>query len=266
MGESVSEREALSADGTPIGFALLGSGPPLVIVHGSVSTAEHWLGVARHLAGRFTCHVMDRRGRGRSGDASGHAIEREAEDVRAVLDAAGPGAHLLGHSYGAICALEAARKSPPARLVLYEPPLLVGASQAERLATSNAELIARGEAEEALASFLREGPEVPEEEIAVLRTTPIWPQMVAVAPTLTREARAIGRIDGDFERYRGIAVPTLLLVGRLSSKGLQDASRRLEEVLPDARTLCLDGQAHAANMVAPEAVALGVAEFLSSDA
>lgn len=266
MAEFASQREVLSADGTPIGFVELGSGPPLVIVHGSVGTGEHWMAVAMHLAGRFTCHVMDRRGRGRSGDASEHAIEREAEDVRAVLEAAGPGAHLLGHSYGAICALEAARDAPPARLVLYEPPLLVGASQAERLATRYAEMIDRGEVEEALAFFLREGPEIPDEGIAALRTTPIWPQMVAVAPTLTREARAIGRIDGDFERYRGIAVPTLLLVGRLSSKGLQDASRRLEEVLPDARTLWLEDQAHVANMVAPDAVARGVAGFLSADA
>ena len=253
-----------SADGTRIGFVELGSGPPLVIVHGGVGRAEHWLAVAERLARRFTCHVLDRRGRGRSGDADAYAIEREAEDVSAVLGAAGPGAHLLGHSYGSICSLEAARRTPPARLVLYEPPLLVSAANAERLATRYAELIGRGEPDEALAFFLREGPEVPDEMIAALRSTPVWPQMVEVAPTLTRELHAIGRIDADFERYRGIAVPTLLLVGRLSPKGLQDASLRLEQLLPGARTLWLEDQAHVANMAAPDALARGVAEFLSA--
>jgi pimeloyl-ACP methyl ester carboxylesterase len=261
MGEA-RERELRSPDGTRIGFVEIGSGPPLVIAHGSVSTAEHWMAVAMHLAPRFTCHVMDRRGRGRSGNAPDHTIEREAEDIRAVLDAAGPGAHLLGHSYGAVCALEAARTAPPARLVLYEPPLLVGASQGEQLAKRFGELVERGEIEEALVFFLREGPEIPDAEITVLRSTPIWPQMVAVAPTLTREARALARIDCDFERYRGIAVPVLLLVGRLSSAGLRDASERLGGVLPDARTLWLEGQAHVANLVAPDLVARGVADFL----
>lgn len=264
MAGPAKERQVRSADGTAIGFVELGSGPPLVIAHGSVSTAEHWLAVAMHLADRFTCHVMDRCGRGRSGDHPEHAIEREAEDIRAVLEAAGPGAHLLGHSYGAICTLEAARMAPPTRLVLYEPPLHIRATQANALATELGERIESGAREEALVHFLRQGPEIPDPEIDVLRRTPIWQQMVAVIHTVPREGRAIARIDADLERYRQLAMPVLLLVGRLSSKDLQDASIRLADVLADTHTLWLEDQAHVANLVAPDLVARGIAGFLSA--
>lgn len=109
-----------SADGTSIGFARLGSGPAVVFVHGSLSTGDDWRQVATAMAGQCTCFLMDRRGRGRSGDASDYAIDREYDDIKAVLDVAGPGTHLVGHSYGAIGALGAALGAPIGRLVLYE--------------------------------------------------------------------------------------------------------------------------------------------------
>ena len=125
MSSQPEERVARSADGTPIGFLKFGSGPSLVFVHGSVNTGEEWLQVATAMAEQFTCYVMDRRGRGRSGDAAAYSLDRECEDIIAVLEVAGPEAHLLGHSYGAICALETARRLPIGRLVVYEPPLPV---------------------------------------------------------------------------------------------------------------------------------------------
>ena len=101
-----------SADGTSIGFVRLGSGPAVVFVHGSLSTGDDWLQVATAMTEQFTCFIMDRRGRGRSGDASDYSLDREYEDIKAVLDIVGPGTHLLGHSYGAICALGAALRAP----------------------------------------------------------------------------------------------------------------------------------------------------------
>ena len=126
MSAESEEHTVHSADGTKIGFVRLGSGPSLVLVHGGVNTRDAWLPVATVIANQFTCYVMDRRGRGRSGDGPEHSLDRECEDIKAVLDFAGPGAHLLGHSYGAICALEAACRFPVGRLVLYEPPLFDG--------------------------------------------------------------------------------------------------------------------------------------------
>src|SRR5690606_30206164 len=95
-------------DGTRIGYLRLGEGPGLVFSHGSLTTGDDWLPVASRLADRFTCYVMSRRGRGRSAAGPAHSLERECEDIAAVLAEAGPGAYLLGHSYGAICALETA--------------------------------------------------------------------------------------------------------------------------------------------------------------
>ena len=102
----------------------IGNGPvPLVIVHGVLDTAESWLMVAEALSEHRSCFVMDRRGRGRSGDGQAYSFEREVEDVEAVLHAAGPNAFLLAHSSGAIYTLEAARRTPVTGLILDEPPL-----------------------------------------------------------------------------------------------------------------------------------------------
>ena len=112
-----------SEDGTAIGYLRAGAGPPLVMVHGSLAVAEAWSAVANLLADSFTCYLMDRRGRGRSNDAPHYSIEREYQDIAAVLNAAGPRPHVIGHSYGAVCALGAALETPVDKLILYEPPV-----------------------------------------------------------------------------------------------------------------------------------------------
>src|SRR5699024_9440507 len=95
-----------SADGTRIAYTRTGSGPALVLCHGSLSTGYEWLPVAQRLADRFTCYVMTRRGRGRSGTGAAYALQHECDDIQALIEHAGGHAHLLGHSYGALCALE----------------------------------------------------------------------------------------------------------------------------------------------------------------
>lgn len=110
-----------SRDGTTIGFRRLGQGPGLVVVHGSIATGDEWSRVASVLADRFTVHLVDRRGRGLSGDADAYSIDTEIADIAAVLDAAGPDASLVGHSYGALCALAAVASGVDVPgLVLYE--------------------------------------------------------------------------------------------------------------------------------------------------
>jgi len=116
----------VSADGTVIGFETLGDGPPMLLVHGGTATLSRWAPVQAQLAERYTVHMMDRRGRGISADeAQPYSIQREGEDVAAVLEAIGEDVYLLGHSYGALCAIEAALISGRiGRIMLYEPPML----------------------------------------------------------------------------------------------------------------------------------------------
>lgn len=264
MSAQSEEHTVHSADGTRIGFVKLGSGPSLVLVHGGVNTVDAWLPVATAMAEQLTCHVIDRRGRGRSGDGPKHALDRECEDIKAVLDFAGPGAHLLGHSYGAICSLEAACRFPVGRLVLYEPPLALffGRQKMEELLRRFRAAMESNQADQAMALFLKGGPGLSDDDVSALQATPLWKEMVELAPTLTRELEAIIGLDSNLERYRELSVRTLLLVGTASSADLKAASSGLEDTLPNVRTVLLDGQSHVANLLVPDVVAREVIEFL----
>src|SRR5215203_7442570 len=113
-----------SKDGTPIAYWRSGQGLPLVLVHGTTADHSRWAPVMPAFERHFSMCAIDRRGRGGSGDSDDYAIEREFEDVAAVVDSLGEPAFLVGHSYGALCALEATLLTPNVRkLVLYEPPI-----------------------------------------------------------------------------------------------------------------------------------------------
>jgi hypothetical protein len=164
-----------SADGTEIGYFRRGAGPALVITHGSVSTCEQWIPATEHLAEHFTCFVHDRRARGRSGDAAAYELATEVADIAALMAVAGPGAHLLGHSYGALCTLAyAEHEALGGTLILFEPPLAVdGPVAGERLAGYR-ELVESGDLdaafEYALVNFVR----VPPVAVPEIRKTPLW--------------------------------------------------------------------------------------------
>lgn len=262
MGLEFEEREVQSADGTSIGFSTFGSGPALVLVHGSASSRDAWLPVATALAGQFRCHLMDRRGRGQSGDTLAHTLDREREDVEAVLEVAGSGAHLLGHSYGGLCALEAARHFPLGRLVLYEPPLFHSGPKSEELSAQIRSAMQSDQPDEALACFLKGGPELTDAEVSAFRATPLWKEAVTLAPTFAREVEAISCLKSNLVPYRELSMPTLLLVGTASVAHLKEASSGLQDTLPNAKTVLLEGQGHIANLIAPDLVAREVSDFL----
>src|ERR671915_2340148 len=116
-----------SADGTPIACWRSGEGPPLVLVHGAAANHGRWSPVLPALEERFTVYAIDRRGRGGSGDGDGYTMEREAEDIASVVDSIGEPVNLLGHSYGALLALEATLLTQNIRkLVLYDPGIEAG--------------------------------------------------------------------------------------------------------------------------------------------
>ena len=266
---AVAEGSVYSADGTRIAFRRLGSGPAVVFVHGSVSTHTDWMPVARLLADRFTCFAMDRRGRAKSGEGpETYSIEREYEDIEAVLAAAktetGSEAILVGHSYGAVCALGVAMRHPVPRLVVYEPPLPAGGPIAGENLSPYARAIAEGDLDKALEFGLAAYPHMPAAEIAALRASRGWPRLRVLAKSWIRELEEMDAQNPDLTHYRAINCPTLLLVGSISPEHpMLDAARALARVLPDVRVEWLPGQNHVAMRVAPEMVARLIREFLA---
>ncbi|WP_101297639.1 alpha/beta fold hydrolase [Halegenticoccus soli] len=246
-----------SADGTPIAFERTGSGPPLVLVHGSAGDHTRWelSEVRSAFAEHFTVYAVDRRGRGESGDAAEYELEREFEDVAAVVGSIDDPVVLLGHSYGALCCLEAALRTDNLRkLVLYEPPLPVGDHElySEDVLAELAALLDDGENERALVLFLREVAEIPPAEIDVLRSAPNWPDRVAAARTLPRETRAPAEYEFDAARFADLVTPTLLLSGGESPKWFREATDAVNDALPNSRITILDGQQHVAMNTAPD--------------
>lgn len=255
-----------SADGTRIGYSRLGSGPAVVFVHGSVSTHTDWMPVAKLLSRSFTCFVMDRRGRNRSGWGNlPYSLDRECEDIEAVLDAAGSGAALVGHSYGANCALETALRLPVSRLAVYEPPLPVGGPIAGEYLAPYADAVARGDMDTALdigfAHFMR----MPEAATAKIRASRAWPRLRMLAPSWTRELEMMDAHDPSVDRYRALACPLMLLAGTESPEHpMKDAVRALIAALPEMRVEFLHGLGHVGMRTAPATVAPLIARFLSA--
>jgi pimeloyl-ACP methyl ester carboxylesterase len=266
---AIAEGSVHSADGTRIAFRRLGSGPAVVFVHGSVSTHTDWMPVARLLADSYTCFAMDRRGRAKSGEGVGlYSIEREYEDIAAVLAVAktetGSDAVLVGHSYGAICALGTAMRHPVPRLVIYEPPLPAGGMIAGESLPPYAQAVAEGDLDKALELGLAAFPHMPAAEILALRVSRAWPRLRVLAKSWIRELEAMDAQSADLTHYRALTCPTLLLVGSLSPEHpMLDAARALTNVLPGMRVECLTGQGHGAMRAAPEMVARLIRGFLA---
>jgi pimeloyl-ACP methyl ester carboxylesterase len=256
-----------SVDGTRIAFWRSGTGPPLLLIHGAIAShATTWRLVLPKLEERFTVCAMDRRGRGESGDAAAYDLQREAEDIRAVIDAIGRPTHVLGHSYGGLCALEAALLTADVRrLVLYEAIPLRGAYSyspeiIERLET----LIAAGQVEASLITMLREVAQLPPEEIELLRTqADAWSTRVANTRTMPRELRAEYNYLFTPARFARMRVPTLLLAGEDSPSRELTNARAVAAALPDARVKVLPGQQHIAMHTAPDTFVREVVEFLA---
>lgn len=254
-----------SKDGTRLAFWRTGSGPPLVLVHGTTADHGRWAPVLARLGERLTVYAIDRRGRGGSGDAPEYALDREVEDMVAVVESTGAPAFLLGHSYGAICALEASLRTARIRkLVLYEPPIPTGAPRAPPGSIARLQaLLDRGEREEVVTAFFRESVHVSPRALELMRSLPDWPARVAAAPTLPRELRAGEAYTLRPERFAAVTVPALLLLGGDSPPFFREATEAVSRALPHARLVVLPGQQHAAMNTAPDLFLREVVGFLS---
>lgn len=259
-----------STDGTSIAVWADGDGPPLVVVHGGLNDHTTDRPFIDELRGGVTTFAIDRRGRGASGDGPDYAIEREFEDIAAVVDAVaartGQAVSVWGHSYGADCAMgAAARTDNAARLVLYEPGLGYAGSDAVTAALAAVETaIAAGDLEGALFTTLRDIIELTEEEIAVVRATPGWSARLAAVPRLPREVRA--EIEWSYQpgQFDTVTAQTLLIAGAESPPAQQQATQRAAAAIPGALVRTLEGHSHIAHRVDPAMVAAIVHEFVTS--
>jgi pimeloyl-ACP methyl ester carboxylesterase len=264
VAHAITEGSVHSADGTRIAFHHLGEGPPVILVHGSVARHTDWMPVARILAHSFTCFVIDRRGRGKSGHGeSTYSIDRECEDIAAVAAVSGPQVSLVGHSYGGVCAMEAALRIPVRRLALYEPPLPVGGPIAGAYLAPYVAAVERGDFDAAIEIGLAPFSNLSGAEIAHMRALRGWARLCALAPTWIRELEVMDSLSPNVDRFRDLSCPTLLVEGSESPEHpLKDAARALA-TLPHVNLETLAGHGHSGLRTAPALVASLVSRFLA---
>ena len=271
---SVTEKElhtVTSRDGTEIGYWVSGEGPPIVLVNGPFGDHTRWDTLLPYLEPHVTVHAIDRRGRGASEDHPNWSIEREYEDVAAVVDAVaestGSPVTVYGHSGGGMYAFGAGPlTSNVGRLVLYEgwPPRNPDViSPPAELMEQMQRLLEEDDGEALLELVFRELVGSDEEELEHVKSQPSWQARVEAAHTGVRELRALAELSWDTEEAVQVAVPTLLLVGDTDPFPLADEAEAVVDTLPNARIAVLEGQGHEADITAPDLVAEAIVEFIN---
>ena len=251
-----------SKDGAFLAVECAGAGPSLLIVHGGTGDRSRWTPLFPLFVSHFTVCAMDRRGHGESGDSPDYTLQKEAEDVAAVVNSRPDPVFVLGHSYGGLAALEAAFLTDRIKkLALYEPPLQ------ERDHTAVADrieaLIHVGEREQALMTFLQEIVMISPSEVAAMRSRPSWPGLVASIESQVRQIRALNRYRFDPKRVSSLKVPTLLLTGSdTASPELKRAISGLLDSLPNRSLIVFKGQQHNAMDTIPQQFAEAITNFL----
>jgi pimeloyl-ACP methyl ester carboxylesterase len=254
-------RQVEAPDGVTIACEVSGDGPPLVLVHGAGSARWSFDDVRPHLERRFTIIAIDRRGRGDSTDGDEYGLEREYEDVAAVVRDAGAGALLFGHSYGGLVAAGAAQLLDLPRLALYEPAMggaLAGGETIERWER----LIEDGDRDTVLREFLRDIAGYDDAAIEELESSPVWEVRRRIVPTVPRELRAELAHRFDENALAGLPMPVLLLVGTESPDWAMRSVDAYADAIPDVERRSLEGQGHSANITAPALLAAELERFL----
>jgi pimeloyl-ACP methyl ester carboxylesterase len=259
-----------SSDGTHIAFDRLGEGPPIILVGGTLEqramdSETSRLAALPLLAQHFTVFHYDRRGRGDSTDTQPYDVEREIEDIEALIDEAGGSAFLSGISAGAALAFEAALalEGKVKKLAMYDAPYNDDA--AARQATRDfrkrlTQAIAEGRRGDAVGLFMMLVG-LPPEDVEGMREHPMWPMWEAVAPTIAYEVAVVGEdASVPTERAANLAVPALIMEGGASGPAMHITATALANAIPDAQHRTLEGQTHE---VAPEALAPVLVEFFA---
>jgi pimeloyl-ACP methyl ester carboxylesterase len=253
--DKVIMEKVKSYDGTQIAYYRSGTGPPLILVPGTGAANPVAWPVVPVLEQHFTVYAVDRRGHGMSGDSPTYALEREFEDIAAVVDAIGE-ANVLGHSFGGLCVLEAALLTPNIRkLILYEWIPITRPGEPvypegflERLDA----MVEAGDREGVVIAHYSENVGMTPAEIEQFKSSPAWPERVALAHTVPRELRVDEQYRFDPSRFKDLHSPTLLLAGADSPEIFKDGTAALNAALPNSRVVVMPGQEHIAMYTAPD--------------
>lgn len=258
----MKETTVVSADGTPLAARCSGSGSPLVLVHGALGDLNSFALLEEPLAERHTVWVYSRRNRGGSGDGPCYGVEREAEDVLAVVDAAGGDAHLFGHSSGAVYAMLAAPHASRLRsLLLYEPPLhadRVDRGLRERMESA----LAAGDPSRAIETFAPVADITQQELEAIRSIEPVWDALQAGVQVFPRELKALQDESIPLLSKTGLPpVPLLYLYGELTAAPIYPPVAEVAERYPMAELHRLPGQRHLAPMFDAAAFVQAITAF-----
>jgi pimeloyl-ACP methyl ester carboxylesterase len=267
-------RAIIGPDGVAVAVFRSGDGPPLVLVHGATADHTTWRTSGPLLAARHTLHAVDRRGRGRAGDAppgTPYAIEREFDDIANVVDTiateVGGPVDVVGHSYGGRIGLGAALRTPNLRrLVVYEgaPPPTSGRGYQDDGTLARIEaLVESGDRDEALATFMREIVGMPDDDLTAFRADPIWPVRAFAVGTTIRELRAEVSPAASQAALGEVRQPVLQILGGASAAVFGEATRALDARLRDGRIVTIEGARHAAHHTHPEAFVAAIEAFLA---
>ena len=239
--------KVVSRDETRIAYDKRGSGPPLIVVLGALNKRGSGKKLAQALSDQFTVVSYDRRGRGDSGDTGPYSVEKEIDDLEALIDALGGSAYLYGHSSGGVLALLAAQKLgvKVAGLAVYEIPYNrdpTALEASEEYRRSVKQLLAENKRGEAVALFVR-SVGVTDKQIEAMQRLPLWRSLAAMAPTLEYDTVEI------MDRYpavdaRTIDAPTLVMFGAESPAFMADTAQELSQAMPNATLRSLEGQTH----------------------
>jgi pimeloyl-ACP methyl ester carboxylesterase len=260
--DQANRATVVSRDGTRIDYEQWGNGPALILVHGGLVDRSFWGPSLPLLAQHYTVYAMDRRGHGNSDPyPADHDIEREYEDVAAMVAAVAAPVAVLGHSGGARVALHAARRADHVRrLVLYEPPRFDAITPAAR-AQLHASLEA-GDLDDVLATLLVDVvaadlypgllPGARPQVLAGMRESPVWAAALRNVRSIPAEADAYATYRFEPTEFRDFTTPTVLLLGSTSSPVMRGFVEDLHAALPNSRIMMLEGEGHGANLTAPE--------------
>lgn len=259
------DREITSTDGTTLSARSTGQGVPVVMVHGTAGGIGAFSLVEPTLAEQYQVWVYDRRGRGDSGDGYDHELEREVEDLLAVIAAAGSTPHVVGHSFGALVALRTAATTDVdlRSLVLYEPPLVGEEISPDAVAEVGA-AVERGDHEHAFMAMGSKIAGLSDEELAVTKAIrPLWKELLEAVPTAPREISEVCSVDWEPGTVPLSGVPVCMIRGGRESVGVYPAIEDLPRWVSDPDVVTIPGQGHMAVAFAPYDFADAVLDFIN---
>lgn len=237
-------RTTSSTDGTEIAFDTVGEGAAVIVIGGAMNTRHSPYPLVTLLGERFAVTTYDRRGRGDSTDVAPYAVEREIEDLGAVIEAVGGSAMVYGHSSGAILTLEAAAAGLPiTRIAVYEPPYTGGDAGPAEPDTAVDDALARGDRDAATAGFMRLTG-MPDGQIEWMQHSDFWPDLVALAHTLPYDLALSGNGVVPRQRFAEITAPTLAMDGGASDPWAALAADAIVAAVVRGERETLAGQTH----------------------